>query len=145
MKGEPANWGLPVDGLQVSVAFTKKQFNQGEPIRAVVAYRNVNETPRELRAVVFPLEYVLQHGTNSVVLERPKAIHSDPDNPGATDHPLLIEHDTEARIMVRLDQLFNLQQPGDYSLQVRLPQPLPNRQWTNITSGVAAFTIIGKS
>jgi len=145
-ENEPGNWGTPVDGLQLSAWLAKTQFSQGSPVELVLSCRNLNPTTREMRVLEFPFEYVLRHGTNSFTLNRPKVIHQDPDNPsGGYARRYELSAKTERVSNIRLDQLFDCSQQGNYSLQVRLPQPLPNGQWTNVVSGVATFTIeIGK-
>jgi hypothetical protein len=137
------NWGGAVDGLQVSVWLARTQFNQGSPVEIVICCRNVNTTVREMRVLEYPFEYVLRHGTNIFTLNRPTVIHQDPDNLGGTYfHRFELAPKSERVSNIPLDQLFDFSQQGDYSLQVRLPQRLPNNQWTNVVSGVAAFTIL---
>jgi hypothetical protein len=133
------NWGLPTDGLQLSVRFRRHGFVQKEPVAAVIILRNLNSQPRDMWSYNIPTEVTLRHGTNTSTWTRPKPNIPVDDPPG---HPYRLEGKSEELTTARLDRLFNLEQPGEYSVQVRATQLRSNGPGTtNVVSGVATFRI----
>jgi hypothetical protein len=148
-------WGEPVDRLQLSGRFHRHEFVLGEPISAMILVRNLTSSSRRLPIRNYSRSetrknfgYVLRHGTNTSYWS-----WSDPPPPNPLPNGyqppkyFLYGHDLEPHsqnvFFVRLDQIFNLKDRGDYSIQVsRAEQPLDGRSAVKLDSGIASFRVV---
>ncbi len=151
-----AHWGLPTDGLQLAVLLTQTNFAQEEPIEVTIICRNVTPTTRRMcQFITYPFQFSLGQGSNTFNWAPAKFDPSkfDPDR-GFRSIPYELYTKCQQSWVVRVDPLFNLKQPGEYSIQVTFPQfraegdirqlYAEGRVTTNIVSGVANFEIVEK-
>jgi hypothetical protein len=158
------HWGPVVNGWQLSVRFRHGEFLTNEPVVAMIMLRNVNAPfPSIFKRLHSEgrhsearknFSYALRHGTNtltwswtdppldpmSLVIRQPRYFWK-----------LTIEPRWQAAFFVRLDQIFDLSQPGEYSVQVSWPERsttveslIYRESGTNIVSGVAGLHIVDK-
>ena len=144
------NWGLPTDGMQLSVRFRQTDFLSGQMVPAYIILRNLSNTKRQWWRNALPDNgylFILTHGTNTINWVRPQ---SHPSNDryfsgSATEadpYKYVAEPKTQSLTIVYLNRFYDLGQPGLYSLQVQIQVPtLDGKETTNVLSGTATFTI----
>lgn len=154
------HWGPVVNGWQLSVRFHHGEFLTNEPAVAMITIRNVNaplpsifrrwsasDTRKNFR-------YALHHGTNALTWSWTDPL-PDPAPPGAPVRrhfgTAVIAPGSQTPFFVRLDQIFDLSQAGQYSLQVSWPERattveslIYRESGTNIVSGVATLRVVDK-
>jgi len=155
------HWGPVVNGWQLSVRFPHGEFLTNEPVSAMITLRNVSapfpsifrrwsaaDTRKNFR-------YVLRHGTNTLTWSWTDPPPPDPPAPGAPVRRHFGKHEiatgTQAPFFVKLDRIFDLSHPGQYSVQVSWPERSTTTEnlvyresGTNIVSGVATLRIVDK-
>lgn len=138
------NWGEPTDGLQLSTRIRHKSYLVGEPVDALILYRNLGSQWRNYYHGDIPsyhYTYILHRGTNVVTWTNPfpgpnafRASHLGPPN---------IHDRSQLGFVVRLNQFFDIKRLGEYSFQVSRHEPLfSGLGETNIVSGTAKFRIV---
>ena len=110
------NWGLVTDGFQLSIRFSKSTYTNGEPIEALVIFRNVSDRSREFvssSAVDRNLTFVIIDESGAVLQKRAaefdrfQDMHSD---------ALPIGGQTKSRH--RVDAGFDFSNKGTYNVSV---------------------------
>jgi hypothetical protein len=153
------NWGIPTDGMQVSVRFHQAEFFKGDLVPAYMILRNLGLSPRQWWRNGFPdcgYQFTLRRGTNVLTWMRPQQkplsaqerlergiqdpdLHFDPCDFTAAPK-------TEDLTILYLNRFFDLSQPGRYSIQVQIDIPRSDGKGeTNVVSGTAKFEIVPKS
>jgi len=145
------NWGMPTDGMQLSVRFHQQQFTSGLMVPAYIILRNLGTTNRTWVRNALPdngYKFVLRNGTNILTWLRPQSVpppHTYMIDTGSEEDPYtyIAETHTQGLTIVYLNRFFDLSQPGTYSLQVEIPVPVANGGGTtNVVSGIATFEMI---
>jgi len=149
------HWGAPADNLQLSVRFHRREFIPGEPVHVMVVLRNLVPSSRrvEHRATGKSqarknFAFVLRNGTNALNWSWTDPKLPDPLPDGFQLPKDFYVHTMEAHsqmaFFVRLDEIFDLGQPGEYSVQVTWPERTPGGRTiiTNVVSGTATFQIV---
>ena len=146
------NWGVPTDGMQLSVRLRRSQYLQGEPVVAIVILRNLSHQSRasgQKRDVREDFEYTLSCGTNiwtwsasnSVVEPRVPPILMQTE--GRMGFRYVFAPRSQRASQVVLSELFDLNQLGHYALHVTRQEPLISKSgFTNIVSGEATFSVV---
>ncbi len=147
------NWGLAMDGMQLSVRFRKVKFIQGELVPAYIILRNVGVERRGWDRNALPdngYQFTLQQGTNISTWFRPKQesvpmIFSGGMNEGDPYRYIAYPH-TQGLTVVYLNRFFDLNHTGQYSLRVEINVPtMDGKGTTNVVSGMATFEVMQKS
>jgi hypothetical protein len=131
------NWGSLTNGIQISIRFYQIDFTNGEPVPAVVLWRNAGRTVQNLDIAAgvehYPFDLVVRRDG---ALQKPVIPRIDPDwrerlmgGPG----PSSIQPSNQVRFVLRLDKIFNLEKPGDYEIKAGR-----DKAW----SGTAKFRIL---
>ncbi len=144
-KDPAGNWGPLTNGIQISARLYATNFAVGDPVPAVILWRNVGEKPMN-----FPLDseenyrFDLYLQRNGEVLE-PKLPHIRSGGYGSVSGGD-VEPGTQYKETERLDEIFDLSVPGDYSFEAGRITPAL-KQWQKISarSGTARFVIYPKS
>jgi hypothetical protein len=145
------NWGMPTDGMQLSVRFHQQQFTSGLMVPAYIILRNLGTTNRTWVRNALPdngYKFVLRNGTNILTWLRPQSVpppHTYMIDTGSEEDPYtyIAETHTQGLTIVYLNRFFDLSQPGTYSLQVEIPVPVANGEGTtNVVSGIATFEVV---
>ena len=152
------NWGIPTDGMQLSVRFHQAEFLQGDLVPAYMILRNLGSISRQWWRNGFPdcgYRFTLRHGTNVLTWMRPQQkrlsaqerlergmqdpdLHFDPCDFSAAPK-------TEDLTILYLNRFFDLSQSGKYSLQVQILVPTSaGKRETNVVSGTATFEVVPK-
>lgn len=161
-------WGLVGAGFQLAVRFQQPEFRVGEPVAAFVYVRNVSSP---LEAVYIKkshnpgarknFSFLLRQGerTNqwSWTEPPPPAPGIQPVYPVRVPYPYLaggVLRNKQMYFVVRVDQVFDLSKPGEYSIQATWPvragklgifsyaDPVTNQ--VHISTGFAKFRIVPK-
>jgi hypothetical protein len=148
-KDSSGNWGAIVDGLQLSLRFRGSEYQPGEPIVAVILFRNLESSEHPERWADEDLDnlfsFIIRHGTNMFSIPTTR---TNPLPPHATSirGTRLPPHGQELAA-VRIDRQFNFNAPGEYSIQAnRKIQCRKSNSLidTNILSATATFRIVEK-
>jgi hypothetical protein len=149
------NWGMPTDGMQLSVRFRKHEFLRGETVPALIILRNLGTTTRSWWRNSLPdlsYQFTVYRGTNVFTWARPqkgkpsRLTMQSGGNGNMTDpyHSSISPH-MEEFTGVDINHFFDLSQLGKYSLQVQIQVPTSDgKDKTNIISGVASFQVVEK-
>jgi hypothetical protein len=154
------HWGAPVDGFQLSVRFHRWEFLAGEPVHAMVIVRNLASSPR---AVVFSsygksdasknFTFVLHHGTNSTSWSWMAPSVSEWYRGRGYFRGQRMEAHSQVTFFVRLDQIFDLSQLEEYSIQAtwtardnsgQAIANLVSGKATHVVSDAALFRVVDK-
>lgn len=155
------HWGPVVNGWHLSVRFPQGEYLTNEPVVATIMLRNVGSTDAWLFTRTYDgarrnFRYVLHHGTNTLSWSWNDPPPPDPAPPGYQMPKYFVnvrvEPYSQKAFFVRLDQIFDLSQSGQYSVQVSWPErsttgPSPVYRETNepsIVSGVAVLRVVDK-
>ena len=152
------NWGPVTDGMQVSLRFRQSKFTLGEKILACMILRNTtsgssNQWWRN-GAPDFGYQFTLRQGTNVFTWMRPQQKHLEAPTGGSrSKYPLGVDPywyeaqpRTEGLVLAYVNRFFDLDQPGQYSMQVLINMPtMEGKGTTGIVSGTATFEVVEKS
>jgi hypothetical protein len=145
------HWGAPVDRLQLSVRFHRREFLPGEPVHAMVVLRNLAVSPRvalfrqylksEARK---NFAFVLRNGTNTMSWSWTDPKLSEWHRGSGYFGGQTMEAHSQVTFFVRLDQIFDLSRPGEYWVQARWSDRDNSGQAkTNVVSGTATYVMSG--
>ncbi len=149
------NWGLMTNGLQLSLRFTRHgQFFVGSIVPAMAVFRNLEPYTRTLlltNSSSLFITYLVRLGTNGYLPERKQGSQSATDvsiepSPLRGFFSWIFNARSEKIVVVDLNQLFDLSQPGEYSVQAicRVYSPTTKAPIFEVSSGIVTFQILKK-
>ena len=125
------------NGIQISIRFYQTDFTNGEPVPAVVLWRNTSRTAQKLDIAAgiehYPFDLVVHRNG---ALQKPLTPRLDPDwreRWVGGPSPISIQPSNQIRFVLRLDKIFSLEKPGDYEITAGR-----DKAW----SGTANFRIL---
>jgi hypothetical protein len=147
---DPAgNWGEVCEGFQMSSRLSKTNFTTNEPVVVTTLIRNV--TDLELwftQGPPMPPTLTVVRGQEQLPrkedLEDLTPVERSLRAVIRSPHFCSVHPGTQRRETVRLDQMFDLSVPGEYTVSAkrRIPK-LPGQEgYTEVVSGTARFRII---
>ncbi len=148
-KDMAGNWGPSTNGFQMSVRLNRRQFMLGEPVVATIVLRNAESNPKSTWLRGRPdhaFDYIVQRGTNLLTWVRTgSSVPREAQSGGEASqvNSVGIPPHAQMVILVQLQKLLDLQDLGDYSVQVRFRERLLNGEETaRVVSGTARFEIV---
>ena len=109
------NWGKPMEGLRMSLRFSKREYQKGEPITAQILIRNISD--REIEFARYGTDWDFPFTvTDSTGKNLPDIRPGEPGTFGGKGFP--IYPSTQKRFSVRLDSHFKFE-PGEYLIYVK--------------------------
>ena len=119
-KDPEGHWGQATNGFQLSLRFEKETFTNGEPIMAITLMRNITSQPQNYFQPVSivatkdgkPLERKGNKNKDEIDMKRITLF------PETTVFP-----QTQQKNHVRLDQIYDLTQSGEYVFQAVCRHP----------------------
>lgn len=118
------NWGMPLEGMQLSFRLEKYSYEVGEPIKALILLRNLSlqdASWRGTRGTEEDYTFFISQ-TNGSMVSRRKA------NPFVTDvsgHSIDVASRSQNAYWIDLDIAYDLTVPGTY--QIYLARKVPRR------------------
>jgi hypothetical protein len=145
---DPAgNWGQPSDGMQLSLRFPHREFLQQEgKVYGIIILRNLSSSPHRVGFFgPHDYHYTLRHGTNTIHWPDPPTSNMLRVSTGNEVYIPSLKGHSEVVVIIWVNQrLFDLKEPGEYSLEAELttiPASSGNGM-TNVVSGTATFKIV---
>ena len=151
------NWGWASEGMQMSLRFSKNVVSSGEPVVATILIRNVSDKPGYYSLwgtsveKDFSLTVVGESGAGLASLRAQSELSIDPGKSGFKQRlsnivnspksvPLLPR--AQNSHLIRLDELFDLRNPGKYYVTASHSIPTLDRVgWGMTASGTAILEV----
>ena len=134
------HWGPIVEGFRLSLRFEKTEYAKGEQILATILLRNVVQTNLYYRGWLSQWEFPFS------VIDPLNNLMPDVDPqepPGMGAKRRLVYPRTQKRFTFRLDDHFNFETPGEYSVSVKgRVLKLAGEGLANIESATARFKLV---
>lgn len=138
------NWGPVTNGLRMSIRFYQTTFTNGEPIHAIILWRNVGADPGYFSSASwenYPFELYLSHEGNKIKPLMPR-LNQDPASFDGSAGGSTVEPGTQWRFNLRLDKIFDLNHPGTYELKAKRGDfSVKDKRNVMVQSGTARFQI----
>jgi len=141
------HWGIPVDGLQVSIRLERVCFAVGEPIPIALFIRNVSKKVQSYDHLVPDKNLIIELRKNGEIISPRKESNKRSFEGKVTrlvqqSHRQYIIAHTQRKFTYQLLDQYDLSSPGHYA--VRFGRSVLNREdeaGTNVMSGWAQFDI----
>jgi hypothetical protein len=134
------HWGQITNGLQMSIRFYQGDYTNGQPVSAVIIWRNVGTVPRLFDRAwgieKYSFDVAIRHDGDDLKALTPRIDPNYKPEIGGGPGPISVQPNTQIRVEQRLDTIFDLAKPGDYEITA---------ERGGARSGVAKFTIHPKS
>jgi hypothetical protein len=151
------NWGWASEGMQMSLRFSKNVVSSGEPVIATILIRNVSDKPGYYSLwgtsveKDFNLTVVGESGAGLASLRAQSDLSIDPGKSGFKQRLSNIVNNSKAiplppgsqnSHLIRLDELFDLRNPGKYYVTASHSIPTLDRVgWGMTASGTAILEV----
>jgi len=130
------NWGQITNALQMSIRFYQNNYTNGQPVSAVILWRNIGGMRQPFDPgwgiEKYSFDVLIRYGGKDL---KPLVPRIDPNYKpefGGGPGLIFLEPNTQIRVEQRLDTIFDLSKPGAYEITA---------QRGGVRSGVATFYI----